>query len=90
MDKARNPAPIRALTRELIRTAPNALPASPFFAMGYPSTAVATVVASPGIPKRTEVMSLLVETTECIPRRKGKASWGVIRLWYFFKIDDYL
>ena len=47
---------------------------SVLFGIPGEATTVATVVASPGIPKRTDVMSPVVETTECIPSRKGNAS----------------
>ena len=76
--RARAKAPTKAPTSELMSAAPKARPASPFFAIAWPSRMVAAVVPSPGTPKRTEVMSPVVETTECIPRRKAKASTGVI------------
>jgi len=78
MASARASAPTTAPTRELIRAAPSARPASPFLAIAYPSRTVAAVVPSPGTPKRTEVISPVVATTECIPRRKAKASAGLI------------
>ncbi len=61
-----------------IRTAPRARPASPFFAIGWPSTMVAAVVGSPGMPNSTDVMSPVVLTTQAIPSRNAKASTGVI------------
>jgi hypothetical protein len=74
IEAARAKAPMTAPISELNKAAPNALPASPFLAMGWPSTIVAAAVPSPGTPKRMEVMSPVVETTECIPRRKAKPS----------------
>ncbi len=71
-------APNTAPTSELIIAAPSARPASPFLAMAWPSTMVAADVASPGIPKRMEVMSPVVAVTASIPRRKAKASTGDI------------
>ena len=67
-------APNMAPTRELIRTAPNALPASPFRAMAWPSTIVDAVVGSPGTPNNTEVISPVVAVTAVIPKRKANAS----------------
>ena len=75
---ARHNAPKIAPTSELIRAAPRARPASPFFAMGWPSTTMEAVMGSPGTPKRIEVMSPVVAVTAVIPRRKEKASTGVI------------
>jgi hypothetical protein len=46
--------------------------------MACPSRTVAAVVPSPGTPKRIDVMSPVVATTECIPRRNAKASTGLI------------
>jgi hypothetical protein len=76
--RARQTAPKIAPTKELIRAAPSARPASPFFAMGWPSTIVAAVVGSPGTPKRMEVISPVVPVTADMPRRKAKASTGDI------------
>ena len=78
MQIARHNAPKIAPTNELIRAAPRARPASPFFAMGWPSTTMEAVMGSPGTPKRIEVMSPVVAVTAVIPRRKEKASTGVI------------
>ena len=78
MEIARHNAPKIAPTSELIRAAPRARPASPFFAMGWPSTTMEAVMGSPGTPKRIEVMSPVVAVTAVIPRRKEKASTGVI------------
>ncbi len=72
--KAPKMEPIRAA----VRIAPSALPASPFLAMGCPSTMAAAVVGSPGIPKSTEVMSPVVFTTQAMPNRKANASTGLI------------
>ncbi len=69
-------APISAPTREDARTAPSARPASPFFAMAWPSRMVAALAASPGTPNSTEVMSPVVAVTACMPSRKAKASTG--------------
>jgi hypothetical protein len=71
-------APKIAPTSELIRAAPKARPASPFFAIGWPSTTVAAVVPSPGTPKSTDVMSPVVDVTAFEPRRKAKAEVGSI------------
>ncbi len=57
-----------------MRTAPRALPASPFLAMEWPSTIVDAVVGSPGTPNKTEVMSPVVAVTAVIPKRKANAS----------------
>ncbi len=78
MVRARMKAPKMAPTSELMSTAPRARPASPFFAMAWPSMMVAAAVASPGTPKRTDVMSPVVPRTEAIPRRMAKASTGFI------------
>jgi hypothetical protein len=67
-------APNIAPTRELMRTAPNALPASPFRAIACPSTIVDAVVGSPGTPNRTEVISPVVAVTAVMPSKKAKAS----------------
>ena len=71
-------APNTAPTSELIIAAPSARPASPFFAIAWPSTIVAAVVGSPGIPNRIDVMSPVVAVTASIPSRKANASIGVI------------
>ncbi len=76
MAAARKKAPITAPARELKSAAPRARPASPFLAMGCPSRMVAAAVPSPGTPKSTDVMSPVVATTACIPRRKAKAVIG--------------
>jgi hypothetical protein len=75
---ARHNAPKIAPTNELIRAAPRARPASPFFAMGWPSTTMEAVMGSPGTPNRIEVMLPVVAVTAAIPRRKEKASTGDI------------
>ena len=69
---------LTAPIRELINAAPNALPASPFLAIAWPSKIVAAALPSPGTPKRTEVISPVVAVTECIPKRKAKAATGVM------------
>src|SRR5205807_1591546 len=71
-------APNTAPTSELIIAAPSARPASPFFAIAWPSTIVAAVVGSPGIPNRIDVMSPVVAVTASMPSRKANASIGVI------------
>jgi len=71
-------APIRAPRSEAVSEAPSARPASPFFAIGCPSTTVAAESPSPGTPNRIEVMSPVVAATECIPSRKANASTGDI------------
>jgi hypothetical protein len=71
-------APTSAPTSELASTAPRARPASPFFAMAWPSRMVAAVVPSPGTPNSTEVISPVVATTACMPSRKAKPSMGAI------------
>src|SRR5262245_1620057 len=78
MDKANDKAPIVDPTSELIIAAPSALPASPFFDIGYPSRMRAAEDPSPGIPKRIEVRSPVVPVTASIPSRKQKASMGVL------------
>ena len=78
MASAKAKAPKMAPSRELIKAAPKARPASPFLAMGWPSTMVDAVIASPGIPKRIEVMSPVVAVTAAIPSRKAKASTASI------------
>ncbi len=78
MQIARHSAPNIAPTNELINAAPRARPASPFFAMGWPSTSMEAVMGSPGTPKRIDVMSPVVAVTAVIPRRNEKASTGVI------------
>ena len=67
-------APNIAPTRELMRTAPNALPASPFRAIACPSTIVDAVVGSPGTPNKTDVISPVVAVTAVMPSKKAKAS----------------
>ena len=79
MASAKAAAPTMAPIKELVREAPNARPACPFFAIAWPSRMVATVVASPGMPNRMEVISPVVATTECIPRRKANACTGAMR-----------
>jgi len=74
----RTRAPNTAPMSELIIAAPRARPASPFFAMAWPSTMVAAVVGSPGMPNRMDVMSPVVAVTASMPRRKANASIGVI------------
>src|SRR5262249_3694536 len=69
-------APISAPISEEASAAPSARPASPFFAIAWPSRMMAAVVASPGTPKRIDVTSPVVATTECMPSRKAKASTG--------------
>jgi len=71
-------APKMAPTSELMSDAPRARPASPFFAMGCPSTIVDAVIASPGIPNRMDVMSPVVAVTADIPRRNANASTACI------------
>ena len=71
-------APKIAPTSELISAAPRARPASPFFAMGWPSTMVAAVMPSPGTPKRMEVISPVVAVTALEPRRNANAVVGSI------------
>src|SRR5262245_5099089 len=78
MEIARHNAPKIAPTNELIRAAPRARPASPFLAMGWPSTSMEAVMASPGTPNRIDVMLPVVAVTAAIPRRKEKASTGDI------------
>ena len=78
MARARAKAPNTAPKSELMIAAPSARPASPFLAMGWPSTIVEAVVGSPGIPNRIEVMSPVVLVTAAIPRRNANASTGVI------------
>ena len=78
MARASAKAPKTAPTSELMREAPRARPASPFLAMGCPSTMVDAVMASPGMPKRMEVMSPVVAVTADMPRRKEKASTASI------------
>ena len=67
-----------ARPRELISAAPKARPASPFLAIGWPSTIVDAVVPSPGTPKRIEVISPVVAVTAFDPKRKAKADVGSI------------
>ena len=71
-------APISAPMSEDASAAPSARPASPFFAIAWPSRMIAAVVASPGTPKRIEVTSPVVATTECMPSRNANASTGCI------------
>src|SRR5438128_1768214 len=71
-------APNAAPNSELMIAAPSALPVSPFFAIAWPSTIVAAVVGSPGMPKRIDVMSPVVLVTAAIPRRNANASTGFI------------
>ena len=78
MASASTRAPKTAPKSELMMAAPSARPASPFLAMGWPSTIVEAVVGSPGIPKRIDVMSPVVLVTAAIPRRNANASTGVI------------
>ena len=78
IDTASAAAPISAPTSELISAAPSARPASPFFAIGWPSTTVAADRPSPGTPNRIDVMSPVVAATECMPSRKANASTGLI------------
>src|SRR5262245_23767970 len=78
MVRASTRAPNTAPKSELIMAAPRARPASPFLAMAWPSTTVAAVVGSPGIPKRIEVMSPVVLVTAAIPSRNANASTGFI------------
>src|SRR5687767_1688793 len=67
-------APNRAPMSELASTAPSARPASPFFAIGCPSTIVEAVVGSPGTPNRMDVMSPVVAVTAAMPSRNANAS----------------
>ena len=70
-----------ALTRhaaKLMSAAPRARPASPFLAMGWPSTMVAAVMPSPGTPNRIDVMSPVVAVTAFEPRRNANAVVGSI------------
>jgi len=78
MASARAKAPKIAPSRELIKAAPRARPPSPFLAIGWPSTIVDAVIASPGIPKSIEVISPVVAVTAAIPSRKEKASTASI------------
>ncbi len=78
MASASTRAPKTAPKSERMMAAPSARPASPFLAMGWPSTIVEAVVGSPGIPKRIDVMSPVVLVTAAIPRRNANASTGVI------------
>src|SRR5439155_299360 len=55
MASASTRAPKTAPKSELMMAAPSARPASPFLAMGWPSTIVEAVVGSPGIPKRIDL-----------------------------------
>ena len=65
-------APKTAPMSELIIAAPRARPASPFFAMAWPSTIVAAVVGSPGILNRIDVMSPVVAVTAEHPQEEGE------------------
>ncbi len=76
--RARAKAPNTAPTSELVRAAPRARPASPFFAMGWPSTMVAAVMPSPGMPNKMDVMSPVVAVTAEMPSRNAKASTACI------------
>ncbi len=76
MASASAAAPISAPMSDEASAAPSARPASPFFAIAWPSRMIAAVVASPGTPNRIDVTSPVVATTECMPRRKAKASTG--------------
>ena len=78
MARARAKAPKTAPTRELMSDAPRARPASPFLAMGWPSTMVDAVMASPGMPNSMDVMSPVVAVTADMPRRKANASTASI------------
>ena len=78
MASPRTSAPKTAPMRELIMAAPRARPASPRFAIAWPSTIVAAEVGSPGMPKRIDVMSPVVFVTASIPRRNANASTGFI------------
>ena len=78
MARARANAPNTAPTSELMSAAPRARPASPFFAMGWPSTMVAAVIPSPGTPKRIEVISPVVAVTALEPKRNANAVVGSI------------
>ena len=78
MARARAKAPKTAPTSELMSAAPRARPASPFFAMGWPSTMVAAVMPSPGTPKRIDVISPVVAVTALEPRRNANAVVGSI------------
>src|SRR5262249_58671345 len=69
-------APNTAPTRELMRTAPSALPASPFRAIACPSTIVDAVVGSPGTPNRTDVISPVVAVSPGLPPQKTKDPTG--------------
>jgi len=71
-------APTIAPTSDEASAAPSARPASPFFAMAWPSRMVAALEASPGTPNRIEVMSPVVATTACMPSRNANASTGCI------------
>jgi hypothetical protein len=75
---ARHNAPKIAPTNEAISAAPSARPASPFLAMGWPSTSIEAVMGSPGTPKRIDVMSPVVAVTAVIPSRKENASTGLM------------
>ena len=76
MASARKRAPKIAPTKELISAAPSARPASPFLAIGWPSTITAALMPSPGTPKSTEVMSPVVAVTALAPNRKANADVG--------------
>ena len=73
---ARTNAPKTAPISELVRDAPSARPAWPFFAIGWPSTTSAADMPSPGTPKRIEVTSPVVAVTALEPRRKANAVVG--------------
>ena len=73
MASARKSAPKIAPTKELISAAPRARPASPFLAIGWPSTMVAALMPSPGTPNSTAGMVSEVVVTAPKPSRKAKA-----------------
>ena len=81
MATAMAPAPMSAPMSELMSEAPSARPASPFLAMGWPSTMVEAVEPSPGMPNRMEVMSPVVAVTAIMPSRKENASTASILSW---------
>ena len=58
------------------KPAPKARPASPFFAMAWPSITVAAAPTWPGTPNRTAVMKSDEVITAAMPSRSAKAVYS--------------
>ncbi len=69
-------APTRPPASEDAKPAPKARPASPFFAMAWPSMTVAAAPTWPGTPNSTAVMKSEEVITAAMPSSRAIAVWG--------------